>query len=407
MTRPAQTECHELELREGALSYSFSTVRWSVAAEKGDSTDSRHRAKILCFLAVFLVLFATLYPFNLFPRNGVTWVAGANGLNFEKSGVVISEGPLVVPENGSEAYTLELLLCPSRVSGSGTILAFFSPSRAGQLLVRQYHDGLLVTHDARIDRDPSRTIKFDVDQVFHVGRLVQLTISAGSDGTIVYVDGYVAERIPTFKIHRDELTGQIVLGTSPRTAETWNGGLKGLAIYSRRILPAAVLAHYEDWNRRNGKTDFAGAVARYSFNEGTGQAIHSDVAPGPNLEIPKVFSIPHKDFLASPVQEFNPSFSYASDVLVNIMGFIPLGAVICVLLRWTNGTPRAIVKTTIIGIVMSLGIEILQFYIPRRASGLTDVITNSLGAFIGASLLRVEVVRRAMKRLNLEPETPK
>lgn len=374
---------------------------------KEESTDSRHRAKILCFLAAFLVLVATLYPFNPFPRNGVTRLAGKSGLKFEKSGVVISDGPLTFPENGIEAYSLELVLRPSRVSGSRTILGFYAPSRARQLLVRQYNDALLMTHDARIDRDPTRTIKFDVDHVFHAGRLVQVTLSSGSDGTVVYVDGRIAERIPSFKILREELSGQIVLGSSPNTAHTWNGELLGLAIYSQRLLPSDVLVHYKDWIDTGGKPDLEGAVARYSFSERKGSTICNDVAPGPSLEIPKIFSIPHKDFLASPVREFNFSRNYASDVLVNIVGFIPLGAVICVFLRWTNGAWRAIVKTTIICIVMSLGIEILQFYIPSRASGLTDVITNSLGAFIGASHLQMEVVRRIITRLKLGPVTPK
>jgi VanZ family protein len=44
--------------------------------------------------------------------------------------------------------------------------------------------------------------------------------------------------------------------------------------------------------------------------------------------------------------------------------------------------------------MLSIAIEVLQAYIPRRVSGTTDIITKTLGATLGAGLARPGAVRR-------------
>jgi len=51
--------------------------------------------------------------------------------------------------------------------------------------------------------------------------------------------------------------------------------------------------------------------------------------------------------------------------------------------------------------MLSFVIEVLQYYIPRRGSGMTDIITNTLGAALGAMLLQVGAVRRALEQMKL------
>ena len=365
--------------------------------------EDRKRTKVLCVVAVVAVLVATLWPFNPSPRNGVIWLHRTTGLRFEKAGLVVSTGPLTPADTEAESYSLELLLRPASTKSAYTILAFYTPTRPRQLLVRQWTDGLLVTHDATVENDRTRTIKFDVDHIFRRGRLVLVTISSGPNGTTVYLDGEPTESFSRFKISRSELSAEIVLGTSPVKYQPWPGELRGLGIYSKELIPSDVIRHYKEWTDPDGHPDLDSAIARYAFAEGAGRAVRNEVISGPNLEIPVTFSVPHKGLLRSPATEFRADWRYASDVLVNIAGFAPLGLIVCAYLAWTRSRWTAVLVTTVACAILSFVIEVLQYYIPQRGSGTTDIITNTLGAALGAMIAQSSVVRRTLGRIKLIP----
>jgi glycopeptide antibiotics resistance protein len=64
----------------------------------------------------------------------------------------------------------------------------------------------------------------------------------------------------------------------------------------------------------------------------------------------------------------------------------------------------AIVYTILARGILSFVIEVLQAYIPRRISGTTDIITNSLGAALGALLAQPAVARRVLGKMRLNPD---
>lgn len=315
----------------------------------------------------------------------------------------MSKGRLQLPKTGSEdSCTLELLVRPATVRFSSTILAFYAPGHTHQFEVRQWIDGLLLTHDASVRHDSTHTIKIDVDRVLHVGKLAQITISSGPSGTNVYVDGAPAGYFSAFKMSPSDLAGDVVFGTW-LTGDSWPGELHGLAIYAEELTPAAVLNHYEDWIHSNQSPDLENAVARYTFAEGSGIEVHNELPSGPALEIPKFFYVPHKPFLQTPAQEFQLSWDYLGDVTQNILGFAPLGLVVCAYLAWRNGRWQSVVYTTVLCGALSFVIEVSQYFIPQRGSGITDIITNTLGASLGAMLAESRLIRRILRALRVMP----
>jgi VanZ family protein len=286
-----------------------------------------------------------------------------------------------------------------------TILGFHSAVSARQLEIWQWKTGLLVTHDARVESDKTQEIKFGVDHVLEPGKLVCIAISSGRNGTRVYVDGQLAQSFPRFEISRNELSGSIILGTSPVRCDPWNGAIKGFAIYAKELMPEEAFQHYQSWTDRSGHSpaDLDAAIARYRFEEGAGKEVHNQVSSGPNLEIPATFSVPYKGFLQSPVHEFRPSWKYAWEVVSNIAGFVPLGMVVCSQFAWTKTRWKAILTASAICATLSFAIEVLQYYIPRRGSGITDILTNTLGAVLGAILLQSSLVRKRMQMMGLVP----
>ncbi len=357
--------------------------------------------RVLCGIVTFAVLICTLWPFNPFPSNRVSWLREGNGIRFGSHGLVISKSPLIAGgTNAGESCSLELLLQPAEIERTYTILSFYVADNPGQFRVRQWTDGLLVSRNVWDDRNKAKE-KFDVDHAFQPGKLLLLTMSSGPDGTGVYLNGRQVQVFPRFTISRSDVSGQIVMGTSAVDYQPWSGEIRGLAIYTKELTPAQVLLHYEGWTARSGEPqDVDGAIARYAFTEGTGHEIHNAVVSGPDLEIPRSFRVPYKTLLESPVKEFGTNWRYLNDLLLNIAGFVPVGFVVCAYLAVTRSRRNAIPYAILAGGILSFVIEVLQYYIPRRASGMTDIITNTLGAALGAVLARPNVVRVVLRRMD-------
>lgn len=364
------------------------------------------RLGILCGMVILAVLISTLWPFNFFPPNRVRWLPEANGIRFGGDGLVVSKAPLraegAEPKN---SCSLELLLRPASIEGSYTILSFYAPNNPKRFLVRQWRDGLLVTHDVVDAQDTVKRAKFDVDHAFQEGKLLLLTMTSGPKGTVVYLNGSQAQVFSRFTISQSELSGQIVLGTSAVNYQPWPGEVRGLAIYSKEFTAAQVSRHYGNWIGGRGvdPPDLDGAIARYAFTEGAGRDIHNAIVSGPDLEIPKRFGVPHKALLESPVKEFEANWNYVYDLLRNIAGFVPLGFLVCAYWGWTRNRRQAMLYAMLTGGFLSLVIEVLQAYVPQRSSGTTDILTNTLGAALGAVLARPSMVRTILGRTKLIP----
>lgn len=377
----------------------------SLVKEKLPSSLEKSRIGMLCAIAVFAVLFGTLWPFNPFPANNVQWVPEANGIRIGRGGVVHSQFdlPAVATTGAAPGVSLELLVRPVRADSGGTILSFYDRGNPQKLMVRQWTDGLLVTHDWFDKQGKKRTTKFDVDHAFRAEKMLQLTMTFGPTGAVVYRNGAQAQLFRRFTIDPSDVSGQIVLGTSAVDYRPWQGEVGGLAIYSQELTAAEVVRHYADWTAAatTALPDPNYALAGYLFHEHQGRVIHSDPSWGPDLIIPRSFHVPDKEMLTSPVKEFEPTRIYLNDLVVNILGFMPLGAILCVYFSLDRSRSRAILYATLAGGGLSLAIEVLQTYIPSRASGMTDIMTNTAGALLGAAIVPAEFVRDLLRTIKI------
>jgi VanZ family protein len=356
----------------------------------------------LCGIAVLAMLFATLWPFNPFPPNRVSWLADANGVRFGGPGVVLSKGPLLASSSDEgNSCSLELLLRPASADVSTTILTFAGPDNPQQFAVRQWLHSLLVTRDTPAAQNTLKRTKFDVPHVFQPEKLALVTVTSGPSGTVVYVNGRHTQTFSRFAILPRDLSGQIVIGTSSVDYQPWPGEISGLAIYSKELTAPEVAQHYAKWIDGSRTDDPDRAVARYVFAERSGNEIHSSVPSGPSLEIPSYFQIPHKVMLKPVWKEFDETKVYFIDVVVNIVGFMPLGFIFGAYFLLAHSRGKAILYATLVGGSLSFLIEVVQAYIPQRFSGTTDIITNTLGTLLGAALARPNLVRSVLVKIRL------
>jgi len=183
-----------------------------------------------------------------------------------------------------------------------------------------------------------------------------------------------------FGLSSQDLTGQLVVGNRPLADNGWQGQLRDLAVYNRDLTPAEVSQHYADWTTNQGaKIKNEGESTLYLFNEGLGAVVHDQINPANDLHIPDRYFVLHAPFLELPWDEFEFSWSYCNDVLINIGGFVPLGCFFCAYFSQVRRLYRSVLATIILGAVVSCAIEVLQAFLPTRNSGMTDIVTNTLG----------------------------
>jgi VanZ family protein len=354
----------------------------------------------ICVLLVCGLLAAGLWPFNPFLKNDVDWLTDQNGLRFGDKATIFSSGTFEVPTSSEEPFcSLEVWLQPAveDVNESVMILAFYTPDNPLQFGLKQYRDGLVV-RDYRDEQNRLRTAQIGLEHAFRQAEPVLFTITLNPNGTSVYLNGVRVKAVRYSGLSCTNFSGQLIIGNSPTTDNTWQGKLFGVAIYSQELTPEAVSWHYTMWTHERVPEGVVkdGVRALYSFGERSGRIVHNNVGPGPDLDIPKTFRILHKKMLAPPWEEFSPTLGYIWDILINIVGFIPFGFFFSAYLTCNRQWNRAAVVTVVVGGIISVTIEVLQGFIPSRVSGVTDIITNTLGTSFGVILWRASAGRKAV-----------
>lgn len=100
----------------------------------------------------------------------------------------------------------------------------------------------------------------------------------------------------------------------------------------------------------------------------------------------------YKDRVIEPIPFVHARYTFgmAVDWLVNLLGFVPLGA----LLVWWFPAMIGVGRATVCALLLSLVIELTQFMLPWRYPGLDDLVLNTAGGLIGAWLIAGAGARR-------------
>ncbi len=108
-----------------------------------------------------------------------------------------------------------------------------------------------------------------------------------------------------------------------------------------------------------------------------------------------------QQFLERPWDEFRPDLNYLKDICINVAGFVPLGFFFYACLSLLRRAHNPATITIVLGFAVSLTIEVLQAFLPTRDSGMTDLITNTLGTAIGVMAFRNKGVQTVLAATGL------
>jgi hypothetical protein len=345
---------------------------------------------VVCALILAGILTAGLWPFHA-PLNDVRWLTKANGVVLGRHGTIFGSGRLASSIPRGCCVSIEIWLRPSFAENTGTILAVFKGQGSIPFSLHQSEADLAVQKESTNAHIPAKSGKvLFVDDVFRHRKLMFITITSGVGGTAIYVDGNLARIAPKFRLSAEDFDGQSVFGTSPVVNDSWSGQLHGLAVYQQELTAAQVSRQFETWMAA-GRPDIGHGerlLGLYLFDEHEGRTVRDHSGFWSDLYMPERYAILDEKFLEPPWSEFHEHWGYWKNVLINIGGFIPLGFFFCAYLTIANRLSRPELVTVILGATVSLTIEVLQAWLPTRDSGMTDLITNTLGSSIGVMLLR-------------------
>ncbi len=82
-----------------------------------------------------------------------------------------------------------------------------------------------------------------------------------------------------------------------------------------------------------------------------------------------------------------PRYWTGFDVTINVVGYMPLGALLAVGLVRANRLAGALVWPVVAGFVLSAGMESMQTFLPSRVPSREDCLLNTLGTVVGTALV--------------------
>lgn len=331
---------------------------------------------------------AGLRPFKFHMSNRVQWLEDRNGIEFHYLGISYSRD---LVDFQRRAFSIEILVEPlqERTRGVNHILEIDDGRKTGFFVIGQWNSNLIL-RERKDELDSKKDyLEIGLKDVFQERVPSYLAITEGEEGISVYSNGKLERFSPehSFNGVGEKLKGRLILGNSTTGDRGWSGSILRMSITDRELSEETIQKHYIDWIREGAPDppSVQGGSYEYLFREGKGNSVNNEHNTDGELVIPETFKVLRKSILTLPWFEFHLNLNYLLDVLINILGFIPLGFILTLYLSWVldMNDKIAYICAIAIGVTLSLAIEIVQVFIPVRNSSTGDLILNSLGTAIG------------------------
>ncbi len=330
----------------------------------------------------------------------VRWLLDSHGIEISSSSAIRSLAP---PQRFYDALvtgdgiTIEIWLATEDIHqrGPARIVSYSYNKYLRNFTIGQEGKDLILrlrTTETDLNGHP----ELDVKDVFIRNALQHITTTYDFYENKVYVNGKNRLNIKGYggRFTNWDEDFNLIIGNELTGNRPWLGKIYKVAIYNRALSHQEVLQNYnagsivyplDDRVAQNWYIS-DGLVALYIFNEGSGDIItdQSGLRPAIDLHIPKEIQIANKEFLRSPYQNYTLNFHTFKDLIANILGFIPFGFLLYMMIsNWCLNTLKSIGIVLIIGILYTFSIELIQYFIKSRVSSMTDVVNNNIGISLG------------------------
>ena len=191
--------------------------------------------------------------------------------------------------------------------------------------------------------------------------------------------------------------GNSVYGSNP-----WVGEIYGLALYDHVLSTEEVAENYHRWQSSNSlKYARQGKpTLLYLFDKIDAGKIYDYSGNKNNFELPDRVTILKRRILLSHLGLSVYSIIFTEDTVINIVGFLPFGFFLYIILLKLNATKKILkfILVILIGFLLSFSIEIYQSLLPSRHSTILDLELNTFGTMFGALICFLYLTRISKNR---------
>lgn len=362
----------------------------------------KHFLTLACLLYGLSLLAVGLWPFNFRTDNHSVLLPNGGGLRFDApaerskqdlGGVVFTPNPLVCRsqdrcEAGSLSIEIDLGAENEFSPCLKRILELRKPDGSVAFYLGQWKAFLIVRSFNVPPAKGKPYLEIGADGILTAGRRSLVTIVSRSEGTDIHCNGQLIKSYPDVRLlgEKETLEGhRLYFGNSPDLHCPWAGRVMGFTLLGKALTVSEVAeprTPAEGGPFSCSRGDLA-AVACYRFDGSAGESIADLSGSANDLWIPARLVFDKRPLGLPDDQHLS-----ASDVTVNLLGFVPFGFLVYLRLvaAGKSSAWRSFFFTTAVGFGASLAIELTQVWLPGRDSSLLDLTTNTLGSAIGAAM---------------------
>lgn len=352
---------------------------------------------------------ALLFPYNFsYPKSyikpEVRWLSYTNGIEISSPSVIKS---IVPPKKlydsivTGEGLTIDVWLSTGNTMqhGPARIISYSYNKYLRNFTLGQDGTNLVLrlrTTNTGLNGQPELVAR----NIFYANNGMHIVAIYDFEHEIVYVNGkkQMCKEFHAGKFANWDKSYNLAIGNELTGNRPWLGKIYKVAIYNRALSRQEVLRNYKVGSgflpndALRGRCVSDGLVAHYLFDERSGDLIkdQSALTPAIDLHISEKLEVTNKIFLRTPYQDYYFDFGTIKDLVVNILGFIPLGFLLFKILRSKyKFFLNSIVIVLIVGILYTFSIESLQYFLESRVSTMTDIVHNNIGIALGIVAARM------------------
>ncbi|MBC2607646.1 VanZ family protein [Pelagicoccus albus] len=331
-------------------------------------------------VVVFVTLCFGWWPFNFFTSNDVRYDQAEDALVFNEGvgagdrsarGIAFCAETLDTTSWHGITLEIELKAKSHARSGLAVFLEFFDgEDELPALLVSQWQDHLAIR--SRRDRSAVSRGYSEIGHrdLFDGQSFKRLFLSSELNRTDLYVDGKLVESRRDFPLlgKDNKFIGRLLIGNSADGTNPFIGEIRRVAVYD---------SFYAD-----GTDSFAAAKPVLDFDMSRGLLPLS-------LSIPDQFELVKREFFNSKRMEQLTTEEYTRDIVINTLGFIPVGICFASMgRRRFRSSLRVFLFVGIASFSLSMMIEWGQGYLAHRDSSQLDVLLNTVSGTIAVLVPR-------------------